>query len=303
MVNQQLIDYIAHQLQMGVAKGVIKSALLESGWPEPDIDDAMSHGASGGVAASITSAAKPAGNGSMMTSDIFQPKNEPVFDPRTAAQPARDSAVGAAAKSFFSKLNPGERKLAAAPVETKTGPAGSSFAQEEAKSGMKKYGVMGVAALLLVACGGLGWYAYSLGEEKAAAEEQLVALEAEKASATGQVAALAKDKNDLSNQITLLTEANKSLLADIAIFKVPDGSVANATGTVSVKGVLHGGDKLQYSVTTKNDVIVFIKNWKEPNVDAVLKAFVGTSIEVSGEHVLGSREVAVLAVNGTAVPK
>ena len=41
MNNQQLLDYIRQQLQSGVSKEAIKSGLLEKGWKEEDILEAM----------------------------------------------------------------------------------------------------------------------------------------------------------------------------------------------------------------------------------------------------------------------
>jgi len=42
MVNQQLLDYIKHQLDAGVGKDGIKAALMKSGWAENDISEAFS---------------------------------------------------------------------------------------------------------------------------------------------------------------------------------------------------------------------------------------------------------------------
>lgn len=42
MINQQLLDYINQQLISGISQEMIKKALLDSGWQENDIDDAMS---------------------------------------------------------------------------------------------------------------------------------------------------------------------------------------------------------------------------------------------------------------------
>src|SRR3989344_9540800 len=103
MVNQQLIDYVKSKLQVGVGKDVIKNALLESGWAEADVMEALKQ-ASAAQGATAQSATPSTGNvrlpdgqgsasggkspttvnggGVMMTSDIFQPKNEPTFDPK-----------------------------------------------------------------------------------------------------------------------------------------------------------------------------------------------------------------------------
>ena len=55
-VNQQLKDYIDQQVKVGVPNNVIKAALLEAGWREIDINDAMAIFVSSAGAA----AAKPA---------------------------------------------------------------------------------------------------------------------------------------------------------------------------------------------------------------------------------------------------
>src|SRR3989344_4397849 len=49
MANQQLRDYISEQLHVGVPKDAIRSALLESGWKETDVTEAMNLETGGAV--------------------------------------------------------------------------------------------------------------------------------------------------------------------------------------------------------------------------------------------------------------
>jgi hypothetical protein len=44
MGNPQLLDYVTTQLRMGVSPDAIRSALLEAGWPELDVRDALGGG-------------------------------------------------------------------------------------------------------------------------------------------------------------------------------------------------------------------------------------------------------------------
>ena len=112
MVNQQLIDYVNHQLQMGVSRELIKNALFESGWCDSDIAAAMSAISTQGVTASATPSPRPGAAGAVVTSDIFQPK------PTTAApELSASSQKTKVVEAIFQPIQPG---AAAQPVRIET---------------------------------------------------------------------------------------------------------------------------------------------------------------------------------------
>ena len=102
--NPQLKDYIAQQTKVGVSKDVIKNALIEAGWEESDINQAIEEASSSSpamVSSAVVSTIQPqavklsetfqvskpsepsakSSPVSFVASDIFRPKGESVFQP------------------------------------------------------------------------------------------------------------------------------------------------------------------------------------------------------------------------------
>src|SRR3989344_2715752 len=117
--NQELKNYIVEQTKLGVSKAAVKSALLEAGWKEDDVNQAIAEAqpVSQGAAtasfkpvspvqpvqqtqpfqpakpAEVLQTSKPANMSglsspvtkdspvSFVTSDIFKSRGEPVFQP------------------------------------------------------------------------------------------------------------------------------------------------------------------------------------------------------------------------------
>lgn len=300
-MNQQLIDYIKSQLQVGVGRDVIKGALLESGWADADITEALkqasgaqpasfgaAHAAPATSPASATAKPAAAANGAVvMTSDIFQPKNEPVFDPKSVAQPAaKPQSVTVAATAV----------KRAEPVVVGAAAAASSF-------GAKKPGISFATIALgvgFVVAAGAAVFLFMKQGDLAGQSAALDAARAEGDVAKQQVAALTQERDNLAAQITQFQNANTALANDLAIFKIPEGTPAGATGNIVVTGSLRQTAG-QYVVFTPNEVTVVVKNSRDAAVDAALKALVGNTVTISGEHALGSREITVTAVNGAPV--
>ncbi len=297
MVNQQLIDYIKTQLQVGVGRDVVKNALLESGWAEADITEALKQAgaspaapvaatqpAAHAVAATAKPATASANGGVMMTSDIFQPKNEPVFDPKVTAGPAIKA------------------QLANASVKG-AGPVVAGSAAASVSYGGKKFsGSMLTIALGVgfVVCAGAAIFFFM---QKADLAAQLVPLETARMEADTlkkQVAVLQEERDGLAAQVTQTQKSNVALANDLAIFQVPDGTAPGTTGNIVVTGALRQ-ENSQYVVFTPNEVTVVVKNGKDAKVAAALQALLGNTVTLSGTHVIGSREMTVTTVNGATI--
>ncbi|MEY4731485.1 MAG: hypothetical protein RL681_431 [Candidatus Parcubacteria bacterium] len=295
MVNQQLIDYIKSQLQVGVGKDVIKSALLESGWAVVDVEDALKQASIAARTTAPGAAVQPAAQsvaasagGVVMTSDIFQPKNEPVFDPK--------ATVGSAAKAQAQPA--GVTGKSAGPVVVGAAAAAS------ASSGGRKFGGSFMVTIALgvgfVVCAGAAVYFYM---QKSDLATQLVPLEATRTEADAlkqKMTVLQQERDNLTAQVAQLQTTNGTLVGDLALFKMPDGTAPGATDGVVVTGTLRQ-DGSQFTIFTANEITIVIKNSKEAKVSGVLQPLIGNSITVSGTHVVGSREVTVTNVNGTRI--
>lgn len=298
MVNQQLFDYVKSQLQVGVGKDVIKNTLLESGWAEADVIEAMKQAgvAQAAHAATTGSVKLPDGKGPgvsggptsttggvTVTNDIFQPKNEPAFDPKVTAGPAFKSQPAIASGKS-------------------TGPVLAGAAASVSYGGNKLSGSFVTIALGLgfVVCAGAAIFFFM---QKSDLAGQLAPLEAARTEADGlkqQLAAVQQEKEGLATQVTQLQQSNTALANDLAIFKVPDGTAPGAVGNIVVTGVLRQ-EGTQFVVFTPNEVIVVVKNSKDAKVAAALQALVSNTVTVSGDHTIGSREITVTTVNGAAI--
>ncbi len=208
------------------------------------------------------------------TSDIFQPKNEPVFQPKASMPVASTKVV--------------------------SNPAIVSGIAVAGPSGIKKYLVNGVLGFVAFVGFGLAVMFYM---QMADLEVDLDAVKSNRDVLAQQINAAQKERDDLQARVTGfagLEASAKALEAELVIFKTPEN--ATSTVDVSAKGTLHGGDgKTAYSLRTVNDIVLTVKNWKDTKVDVALKPLVGTIVEIAGNHVPGSRDITVLGVNGKTI--
>src|SRR3989344_3799245 len=106
MANQQLRDYISEQLHVGVPKDAIRSALLESGWKETDVTEAMNLETGGAVPQTQPSAmAQPKATVSQSAQPAAAlPQPQPVTSAQptiTVSKPTQSSAPSFAGASSF----------------------------------------------------------------------------------------------------------------------------------------------------------------------------------------------------------
>lgn len=148
-----------------------------------------------------------------------------------------------------------------------------------------------VTALSLGAAGFLWWNGNS------GSSAQTNSLTSENAGLTQQVAALTGKANDLTTKANTLEADNKTLSAEVDIFKTA-GIVVSGEVPIVVDGILSGGGKTQYVVTTPHGITAYVKNSKDAKVDAALTPFVGKDVEIEGTHIAGYRDITVTSVNG-----
>lgn len=286
--NQQLKDYIDQQAKVGVSKGVIKSALLEAGWQESDINEAMagfeSSSPSVGTARPVEIAKpaeikpigiKPSGSGpqekaspvSFVTSDIFQKKNEPMFESK-----------GTVAQTSFLGNKP----------QVVSTMKGMNFFQKPIVPI-----ILGALSLLFVAVAGIFYM------QNNSLQTKLDSVNQENESLNTKLNSLTSDKNGLTGQITSLNQIVNDLSNQLSIFAWPSNVSQTQELPITIKGILGGGGRALYWLTTNKDILVTVKNSKNPNVDGALKPLLGNQVEVSGTHLVKSDSITVTAVNGT----
>jgi hypothetical protein len=289
--NPQLKDYIDQQSKLGVSKDAVKAALLGAGWPANDIAEAMGEGSSPmpvsmpiqprtpdiikpvemakpvGVSTAVAVAPSSVASKPFVASDIFQPRTgEPVFQARSAA----------------------DQKNTSSGVST-------SFPAQKKRSWITRFIIpesIGLVALLFMI--GTVFFYMQTGDLQA----QLAAAKRGGSSSDAAMTALTAQKNDLTNQITGLNATIADLTNQLSIYAMPANASKTEEIAIDVKGMLSGGGKVSYTITTNKDIVVSVKNSTDPKVDATLKPLLGTQVELSGTHLVHSDMMTVVTVNG-----
>ncbi len=285
MANQQLLDYVKQQIQLGVGKEAIKSALLASGWPSAEVDEALGTSSPAGAASAAASqpvaAAKPAAAAVSSPAAGISAATKPVgvsFD-----------STSAASKSF-AQAQPAKSEPAKVAF---SGP--KSFEDIGHPAHPHHWLLPAILGVVVVALLGALWYLYSQNSSLSA---QLKSTSDTSGSAAQQlntqITTLNNDKTDLTNQIGTLATANKNLTGLLALYSV---STSTTEQTITVSGVLGGNDKAGYTLTTSEQVVVNIKNSRDAS--PALKSLVGSNATLDGTFLAGSKSVTVTKVNGT----
>lgn len=284
-INQQLKDYIAQQTKLGVSKDTIKSSLLGAGWNENDVTQAIAEAESGVQTATPLTPAKPfskpaepavkSPTASFITSDIFKAKNEPVFQSAGTGKPESSSFP-----------------------ETKPQVVSVSMKEKPAGGGGKLLPII-LAVVSVALLGGNIYFFLKNGD----LNSKLVTLSASSgnsAELSNQITSLANDKKTLTDQIDSFNKTITDLSNQISIF-VPAATSSIVSVPFEVSGVLSGGGKLSYSLTTSRGIVLSVKNSKETDVEISLKQFVGAQVKLSGTHQPGSVSLMVSSVNDQTV--
>jgi len=288
MPNQQLLEYIKEQSKAGIAADVIKSTLLSAGWSEMEVSEAMRPPASPAAPAmpSATAASEPfrpkdplpaEPRRTVITTDVLQPKGDPLFDPVKDMQATGKPLNLKDIKSF----------------DAKSAPATSTISTE---SGFPKK-FMAISAILLLLAGGAGVFAYMQFSKAGDLTAQISALGSEKDSLNNQVTNLNSNVNGLSADIQALRSENADLASQLALFAIPSGAPVATPLDITFKGTLAQGRNF-YSVTNDKGVVVYIKNY---SAIGKLAELVKTEITITGTHLPGSRDITVTAVNGETI--
>jgi hypothetical protein len=144
-------------------------------------------------------------------------------------------------------------------------------------------------ALLIAGLGGLSWLLY---QNNSALKTQVNTIMTQLSSITGEQTS---NSQSLVSQIAALQDQTQDLDSQLALF-LPRS--ATSTATTTLKGVIGGGGKLNYTLTTSKGIVVSVKNSKDAKVAATLSPLVGLSTVITGIPTAGAREITVTLVNG-----
>jgi cell division protein FtsL len=291
MIQQQIIDYIKSQLKLGMNRDSIKNTLVSAGWSAEDVEDSIKNSLAAGVSeVSPTSSASPAGmnvgknnaaaNGPIVVSDMFNSSKMgamPAAKEGKKDEPVKISSINMAAGNAVSVKEVG-----------KTGSVKSTVA---------------IIVLAIIAVGfGTGMvFLYlqnsPLNDKITSLQNDNATLNSKISTLDAQIADLTKERDDLKTSAGLLAAKNQEFLTELSFVFVPAGATSTEE-QFTIKGMLSGGGKTQYSLLTADGIKLLVKNYKDAGVDAALKPLVGQTVEISGTHAPASKEVTVVAVNG-----
>jgi hypothetical protein len=159
-----------------------------------------------------------------------------------------------------------------------------------------------ILALLFAGAAGYLWYQNQNLKNAAVAaattEAPVPALDT--AGLQAQVATLTQDRDALTLKVGDLTNQLNDLSGQLSAFAVPQPG-APVEVPITVQGVIGGGGKSAYTVLTNKNILFTIKNSKDPKVVAILQPALTAPAIISGTHVIGSRDITVVTVNGTLI--
>ncbi|MFH0890908.1 MAG: hypothetical protein V1856_02670 [Candidatus Liptonbacteria bacterium] len=306
MANQQLLDYVKQQLQLNVPREEIKTALLNTGWPEADINIVFAEVSTMGqvqpptvaqptqgaaqptikditasVQSAVTSTMEPKAGLTMrkatIASDAFQPQNEPVFQPPK--------------ESFF---DPNAKEKVAAPSKPTHGNLTIIIS-------------LGAACLVFAVL--FVWmYVRSAGLQK-----QLDAAtsspppvpgastgDASASASAAEIEALRKEMDGYKSELGKITDESNLLATELSFLVAPDPKAPTSTtlnqpvtisGEISVK-------KSIYYLTTEDRIEISVANSSNPDVVGALKPLLGKTVELSGTYNRGVPSLTLQKVNG-----
>jgi hypothetical protein len=296
MVNQQLRDYISEQIHLGVATEAVKSALLESGWAEADVNEAMQLESTSGSAPATAQISKPAVSQQPViatkpaqinvpaTADIVQPKITVTAKASAPATVAFGSGSAIQQNAVSSSVKPNSEGIT----------AGLAM---NAKSAHASRVPLIVVTILLLGVSTIAVFFYmKMGSLRA----QIDTAGVQGGTAQSKLAGLTKERDTLMNQAEVTSAENKDLMAHLSLFVVSGGATGDQA--ISLSGTLIApNSKGLFTLKTSRGAVATIKNSKDGLVDKTLRPLEGKSVQISGMHSAGSSEITVLTVNGASV--
>ena len=292
MANQQIVDYIASQVKLGVSLDVTKNALTSAGWAPGDIDEAIK---AVQAAPASTKPNVPAASSAktISVSDLIPSGLDTVqtsFESKLADK-AKNAPVVAVKEKIATPVVVAKKKLSMPHISA-------------------SLIVTIVCAVLALAAGGATVYFYlqvnglqskltAITNTGGTQASQVTSLAAQVAALTSQLADATKAKTDSDANAASLAATNQDLATDLSFFVASNTSGTPTSVSATVKGTLGSGSL--YTLILSNGIKLFIANSKTAKVDAALKPLLGTAVEVVGTHNPGSNMLTAQSVNGASV--
>ncbi len=218
-----------------------------------------------------------------VTSDIFQPKSEQVFQSSVAKIQTQTTS------------NPMENKpQVVSMAQNNKLSAGISGKVLPISLGVISIILLGGNVYFFLQNGDIRSKFDSLNSGKVSSENQTTSFES-------QATSLAADKKTLTDEVDSLNKTIVDLNSQISIFAAPAENASATSVSFDVSGTLGGGGKFLYSLTTSKNIVLFVKNSKDAKVNSALKSLLSTRVQLGGTHEAESNYLTVETVNGQSV--
>ncbi|MFH1246155.1 MAG: hypothetical protein V1489_00035 [Candidatus Liptonbacteria bacterium] len=277
MVNQQLQDYVNEQLKVGVSKEAIRGALIEAGWQEKDVNEAM--------------------------------RIVPAVRPMVDAVKPMAPAIKVSSPGSVSSLNISAVKASASPITVAKSVEPMSFGSSSfnaigfsapmAKTpGGGKHRlvdiVMGLLILVLAATA-TAFFIQNMNLTK-----QGTIFQTDRDAALSSASDLRQQLEKIRGDMDVLRADNRDLTEQMSIFA---STQASGVEQIDVQGMLVGPATASglFTLQTSKGIMLSLKNSRDANVSKLLEPYLNKVLAITGMHAVGSKEITITAINGTEV--
>jgi len=314
MANQQLVDYLKEQLELGAEREHLKQSLLGVGWSLNDVEEAFSVvlkelNLDDTKNNQVSIPEVPKENLVDLTSKKDSSLKEDVqkenIQKEVAQKPVSDSVV--ISKDAFISSFPLVEAKSKEPVSSskeanleESKKQEQSFSNIELNKNMKSSNKLKLIfyVLLGIVIVGLLSLVFFLYRNNVNLQKQILSSNSQQGDLEGQVQSLTKTLNEIQSQMSALKGESSSLKEES--MDLQNQLLLFSQSTSSLDVTLKGKillDKNQYVLKTNQDIIVSIKNAKDAKVKEVLSSFVDNEVKVFGQRTPGLREITIKTIN------
>jgi len=312
MANQQLVDYLKEQLELGAEREHLKQSLLGVGWSLSDVEEAFSvvlKELNLNENNQVSIPEVPKENLVDLTSkkdfSLKEDIQKESVQKEAVQKPVSDS-VFVSKDAFISSFPLAEAKSKEPVISSKevnleeTKKQEQSFSNIELNKNMKSSNKLKLIfyVLLGIVIAGLLSLIFFLYRNNQNLQNQITNFSSEKNNLDNQNQSLSKILSEIQNQINVLKDENNLLREEsldlqnqLLLFNQSTSSL-----DITLKGKILL-DKNQYVLKTNKDIIVSIKNSKDAKVKEILDSFLNNEVKVFGQRTPGLREITIKTIN------
>ncbi len=296
MIQDQLIGYITSQTRLGVSRDALRTSLIAAGWAAADVDDSLKKAEEGkplssapvsSVAASpamgaVGIASKPADPQAIPMSDLISvPKDASTF----SAGPDQRSPKKPDSMESMRKQKPAAMK---APDVATEFPSRTPGMPAKGKGGLITEIILGVLALGFAAAAGFFYF------QNSSLTGQIANMTGQSAAVSAKLAGLQSTVDAANMNMVFLQKMLDDVKNNLSFYTTVPSIPAGVSREISIAGVVSGGGKVPYVLTTRYGAKLSVQNSKDVQVINFLAPLLGTSTVVSGTYFSGTPNITII---------